>query len=62
MVDEIAELRARNGIRHWFFVDNIFNMPMRHAKEICEELRDRDLDIEWSGYLNPKFIDEELCG
>ena len=48
-------------MRHWFFVDNIFNMPIRHAKEICEEIAARELDIEWSGYLNPKFIDDELC-
>jgi radical SAM superfamily enzyme YgiQ (UPF0313 family) len=61
VVDEIAEVRAAHGIRHWFFVDNIFNMPIRHAKEICEALIARDVDVEWSGYLNPKFIDEELC-
>jgi radical SAM superfamily enzyme YgiQ (UPF0313 family) len=22
---------------------------------------ERELDVEWSGYLNPKFVDEELC-
>ncbi|MEO2169787.1 MAG: radical SAM protein, partial [bacterium] len=37
------------------------NMPIRHAKDICEEMIARDLDIEWSGYLNPRFVDEELC-
>ena len=61
VVDEIAEVRAAHGVRHWFFVDNIFNMPIRHAKEICEAIIRRELDIEWSGYLNPKFVDEELC-
>ena len=61
VVDELQSLRAEHQIRHWFFVDNIFNMPIRHAKEICEEIASRDLDIEWSGYLNPKFIDAELC-
>ena len=61
VVDEIEEMRAAHGIRHWFFVDNIFNLPIRHAKSICEEIAARGLDIEWSGYLNPKFIDEELC-
>jgi radical SAM superfamily enzyme YgiQ (UPF0313 family) len=61
VVDEIQTIREEFGVRHWFFVDNIFNMPIRHAKEICEEIASRDLDIEWSGYLNPKFVDEELC-
>ncbi len=61
VVDEIQQMREEFGIRHWFFVDNIFNLPMRHAKSICEEIVRRELDVEWSGYLNPKFIDAELC-
>jgi radical SAM superfamily enzyme YgiQ (UPF0313 family) len=61
VVDEMEEVRRAADIRHWFFVDNIFNMPIRHAKEICEEVVRRELDIEWSGYLNPRFIDDELC-
>jgi radical SAM superfamily enzyme YgiQ (UPF0313 family) len=60
VVDEIADLQSRYGVRHLFFVDNIFNFPLPHAKRICEELRRRRLDVEWSGYLNPKFVDEEL--
>ena len=61
VVDEIQTMREQFGIRHWFFVDNIFNLPIRHAKEICEEIIARELDVEWSGYLNPRFVDEELC-
>ncbi len=62
VVDELQSLRESDGIRHWFFVDNIFNMPIRHAKDICDEIARRELDIEWTAYLNPKFVDEELCG
>lgn len=61
VVDEIQAVRQQCQVRHWFFVDNIFNMPIRHAKDICEEIASRNLDIEWSGYLNPKFVDDELC-
>lgn len=61
IADEIESVREEHGVRHWFFVDNIFNMPIRHCKEVCEELASRDLDIEWSAYLNPKFVDAELC-
>jgi radical SAM superfamily enzyme YgiQ (UPF0313 family) len=61
VVDELEEMRREHGVRHWFFVDNIFNMPIRHAKDICEQMIARELDIEWSGYLNPRFVDEELC-
>jgi len=62
VVDEIAAARVEHGVRHWFFVDNIFNVPPRHAKAICVELIGRGLDVEWSAYLNPKFVDDELCG
>lgn len=61
VADEIESVREEHGVRHWFFVDNIFNMPIRHCKEVCEELAARELDIEWSAYLNPKFVDAELC-
>ena len=61
VVDEMQSAREEHQVRHWFFVDNIFNMPLRHAKQICQEILDRELDVEWSAYLNPKFVDEELC-
>jgi radical SAM superfamily enzyme YgiQ (UPF0313 family) len=61
VVDEMQMMRETRGVRHWFFVDNIFNLPMSHAKAICETIAARQLDVEWSGYLNPKFIDDELC-
>lgn len=61
VVEEIEAARRDAGVRHWFFVDNIFNLPVRHAKAICSELIARDLDIEWSAYLNPKFVDADLC-
>ena len=60
VVDEIESLRADFGVRHVFFVDNIFNFPLPHAKRICEEIARRGLDVEWSGYMNPTFVDEEL--
>ncbi|HXQ23021.1 MAG TPA: lipid biosynthesis B12-binding/radical SAM protein [Candidatus Acidoferrales bacterium] len=61
VVDEMQAIREEFQVRHWFFVDNIFNMPIRHAKDICEEIISRQLDVEWSAYLNPKFMDDELC-
>ncbi|MGH7818410.1 MAG: lipid biosynthesis B12-binding/radical SAM protein [Candidatus Binatia bacterium] len=60
VVDEIEELSRERRVRHVFFVDNIFNFPLPHAKRVCEEITARGLSIEWSGYLNPKFVDEEL--
>jgi radical SAM superfamily enzyme YgiQ (UPF0313 family) len=60
VADEIEQLSRTSGVRHVFFVDNIFNFPLPHAKRMCETIATRGLAIEWSGYLNPKFVDEEL--
>jgi radical SAM superfamily enzyme YgiQ (UPF0313 family) len=61
VVDEIQDLHDTFGVRHIFFVDNIFNFPVPHAKRICREITERGLKVEWSGYLNPKFVDAELA-
>ena len=61
VADELQAAIEDYGVRHWFFVDNVFNAPIRHAKEVCEEIIARGLSIEWSGYLNPRFVDAELC-
>lgn len=60
VVDEIEEMQGKRGVGHVFFVDNIFNLPMDHAKEICAELLRREIEVEWQAYLNPKFVDREL--
>lgn len=61
VVDEIETLEREHAVRHIFFVDNIFNLPPGHAKRICDEIVARGLSIEWSAYLNPKFVDEALA-
>jgi radical SAM superfamily enzyme YgiQ (UPF0313 family) len=50
------------GIRRFYFVDNTFNLPLSHAKEICYRLIDEELDIRWWSILYPKDVDEELAG
>jgi radical SAM superfamily enzyme YgiQ (UPF0313 family) len=55
----IARCR-REGIHQFYFVDNTFNLPISHAKEICRRLIDADLDIRWWGILYPRWVDEEL--
>jgi radical SAM superfamily enzyme YgiQ (UPF0313 family) len=50
------------GVRQFYFVDNTFNLPASHAKEICRKLIDRDLNIRWWSILYPKHVDEELIG
>ena len=61
VVDEMFEaLERQPGIRHFFIVDSVFNLPKRHAKEVCRELIARDWDVPWTCYANPLGFDREF--
>jgi hypothetical protein len=60
VVDEIEEA-ALHGARSVDFVDSTFNLPLSHARAICEELARRALPIELSTMgLNPAGVTPEL--
>ena len=62
VVDEMQDLALRiPGIRHFFVVDSVFNLPRRHAKEICRELIERRWDVPWTCYANPLGFDRETA-
>jgi radical SAM superfamily enzyme YgiQ (UPF0313 family) len=48
------------GIQRLFFVDNIFNYPIDHAKAVCRKIIRRKLPVKWSCYVNPGFVTPEL--
>ena len=48
------------GFDRFFFVDNVFNLPLRYAKELCRKLIDCDLGIQWQAIVYPKWVDEGL--
>jgi len=62
LTSAMAELIAlRNqGFRHFFFVDNTFNLPLSYAKELCGLIIHHRLDIQWRCILYPAKVDDEL--
>jgi len=61
-VEEVRDLRQRLGLRKVFFIDNGFNVPLAHAKELCRALIDADLGLHWNTPLAPYGCDDELIG
>ena len=62
VVDEMCQaLETQPGIRHFFIVDSVFNLPKSHAKRVCRELIDRSWQIPWTCYANPLGFDEEFA-
>lgn len=62
VVDEIEALVHDHGVRQLFFCDQIFNIPVGHAIDICKELVDRKVDVRWSAWFNEhrKTLPDEL--
>jgi radical SAM superfamily enzyme YgiQ (UPF0313 family) len=60
VVQEVKDLEARFGLRKVFFIDNCFNVPVAHAKALCQALIDADLPVHWNTVLAPYGGDAEL--
>jgi radical SAM superfamily enzyme YgiQ (UPF0313 family) len=61
VADEFMDISTRAGVDHVFIVDSVFNLPPRHAKEICRELEARGNRMPWTSYISPVAFDEELA-
>jgi radical SAM superfamily enzyme YgiQ (UPF0313 family) len=59
LVAWLASLR-QNGFRHFYFVDNTFNLPPSYAKELCRKVIEVDLGLDWWAIVYPKWVDLEL--
>lgn len=62
VVDELCEARsAQPGVRHFFVVDSVFNLPQGHAKAVCRRMIARGFDVPWTCYASPFGFDRELA-
>ncbi|NMC74276.1 MAG: radical SAM protein, partial [Geobacteraceae bacterium] len=59
VVEGIAR-HAAAGFRHFYCVDNTFNLPPRYAKDLCASLASAGLGIRFHCILYPGFVDEDL--
>ncbi len=59
VVDLIGRL-ARAGIDRFYFVDNSFNIPERHALELCEALAALEPRVTWRCILYPERVRERF--
>jgi B12 binding protein len=60
VVREVKDLEARFDLRKVFFIDNCFNIPLAHAKSLCQALIDAHLKMHWNTVLAPYGCDAEL--
>lgn len=58
--EELERLSSEYGIRDLFFTDPVFNVPMDHAKAICQEILARRLRLRWVCTFHPAEFDREM--
>ncbi|HMK52646.1 MAG TPA: lipid biosynthesis B12-binding/radical SAM protein [Thermodesulfobacteriota bacterium] len=59
VVEEVCHLAAE-GVDYIYFVDDIFNYPPSFAEDLCREMIRRKVEVKWSAFVNPGFLNEEL--
>jgi radical SAM superfamily enzyme YgiQ (UPF0313 family) len=59
VAEEFLQLE-RLGFERVYFVDATFNNPPEHAKNVLKALKKAKAHIPWTGFFNPKLLDEEL--
>jgi radical SAM superfamily enzyme YgiQ (UPF0313 family) len=52
VVDEVQSLVEDYKCNQLFFCDQIFNIPPQHAIDICKEIVDRGIQVQWSAWFN----------
>ena len=59
VVEEIQHF-VEEGVDYIYFVDDIFNYPPANAEALCREMVRRKVDVKWSAFVNPSFLNETL--
>ncbi|MBF0466050.1 MAG: cobalamin-dependent protein [Nitrospirae bacterium] len=60
VVDEIENLVNVHGVKNFTFVDSVFNVPQKHAEDICRELAKRALGVQWSAWFSEKNLTRDF--
>ena len=61
VAEEVEKVFRQANVRHFFFVDSVFNDPPKHALAVCKELTRRQLPVRWNAFCNPLHFDDELA-
>ncbi|MFX0196263.1 MAG: B12-binding domain-containing radical SAM protein [Candidatus Hodarchaeota archaeon] len=61
VVDEIQHIVENYGIREIFDQTDVFNGSKKWAKDVCDEIIERNLDIAWKAQMRVDNVDGELA-
>lgn len=56
VVDEIEELVNVYKVESFLFADGLFSAPYKHVKEICDEIKKRNIKVEWGAWCGVRDV------
>jgi radical SAM superfamily enzyme YgiQ (UPF0313 family) len=59
-IDTLKLMERKYEIKRIYIVDNVFNYPYEQALNLCREICNQNINIKWTCYLHPKFVDHDL--
>ncbi|GAB6908199.1 Radical SAM domain protein (Fe-S oxidoreductase) [Desulfosarcina cetonica] len=62
IVDEMQRLKEEHGIGLFHFTDPVVNRPKNHFIALCDHLRQRKLDVAWTGFFREDDLDDRTAG
>ncbi|OGP90461.1 MAG: B12-binding domain-containing radical SAM protein, partial [Deltaproteobacteria bacterium RBG_16_47_11] len=60
VIEEIRQLSQDQTLDYIYFVDDIFNYPPSFAEALCRRMVKEKLQVQWSAFVNPGFLKEDL--
>lgn len=60
VVDEMELLIKEYGVRKIFFYDDTFNLGLNRVRQICHEITNRGLQVEWGASCRVTPVSEEM--
>lgn len=60
IIEELAYIQDNLGLSRFYFVDDTFSLDRNRAKEICQQIIARQLNIQWICDTRIDCIDDEL--
>lgn len=60
VVDEMCEIKEKYGTNYFYFADLSFNLNKKKVIELCNEIKNRNLNTNWFCMCRVDNIDEEL--
>lgn len=58
----MQRLKEEHGIGLFHFTDPVVNRPKNHFIALCDHLRQRKLDVAWTGFFREDDLDDRTAG